>query len=452
MLYRQYVTSIRALAARAANCASAERKFAVARRSFYAPARNTGACSTAHSRANDWSDRLCDQRLKRGRFFDRHRLLLTKPHMPYSLAMLWHERTRYWAAVLAIAFSALLIALQGGLLLGLFSITSLPIDRAAADVWVGNPDILSVDMGRPIPTAWLGRLARLPQVEQVEEYLEGFTNWVKPSGGTELVCVIGSRLEAGSLGALDRLTPELRVRLTEPGACVIDENERARLGVQRVGDTAEIAGHRVRVVGLVRGIRSVVGPYIFCSLSTARSVLRNYAPDQATYLLVKCRQPTDAAAVVAELRRYPDLSAFTSAEFSLRTRMHWLTRTGAGVALGCAAALGLLVGAVVTSQTLYAAVVAALREFAVLRALGIPRWRLSATVLAQAFWVGLAGVGLALPTVLALRSVANGLGAQVLLPYWLLGGAGAVTVVMALLSGLTSLRSLRLAEPAGLLR
>jgi putative ABC transport system permease protein len=75
--------------------------------------------------------------------------------------------------------------------------------------------------------------------------------------------------------------------------------------------------------------------------------------------------------VVEELRPYKDMSAYTAGGFSMRTRMHWLTRTKAGIALGCAAALGLLVGAAVTRQTLYAAVIAALREFAVLRALGI---------------------------------------------------------------------------------
>ena len=47
---------------------------------------------------------------------------------------------------------------------------------------------------------------------------------------------------------------------------------------------------------------------------------------------------------------------------------------------------------------------------------------------------------------------AESLGAKVLLPSWLLGIAAAVTMVMAALSGLGALRSLRLAEPATLLR
>jgi putative ABC transport system permease protein len=374
------------------------------------------------------------------------------PNVPYSLATLWHERNRYLPAVLAVAFSALLIALQCGLLLGLFSITSTPIDHTSADVWVGDPDVLSVDVGRPIPEAWSARLARLPGVEHVETLLEGFSFWTKPSGGTELVCVVGSCLEADSLGAMDALTPALRVLLTEPGACVIDESELDRLGVKGVGDTAEVAGHRVRVVGLVRGVRSLVGPYVFCSLSTARPLLRGYADDQTTYLLGKCRSPADAAAVVDRLRPYTDMSAYTSRGFSLRTRMHWLTRTKAGIALGCAAALGLLVGAAVTRQTLYAAVIAALREFAVLRALGIPRWRMVATVLAQAFWVGIVGVGLALPAVFGFAWLADGLGAKVLLPSWLLATAALLTLTMAFLSGLAALRSLRHAEPAALLR
>ncbi len=147
------------------------------------------------------------------------------------------------------------------------------------------------------------------------------------------------------------------------------------------------------------------------------------------------------------------MSAFTAREFSRRTQLHWLTKTKAGVALGYAAALGLLVGAVVTSQTLYAATVASLREYAVLRALGIPRWRMAFMVVSQSFWIGIIGVVLAVPAVYGLAWAADHfMGVQLALPWWLQTGAVAVTLVMALLSGLFALRSLRLIEPAMLLR
>jgi putative ABC transport system permease protein len=392
--------------------------------------------------------------------------------MSYSLATLWYERQRYLPGVLAVAFSCLLIALQCGLLLGLFSITSLPIDNTSADIWVGHPDVPSVDLGRPIPAAWQSYLA-MPEVERCEVYMQGFAYWDKPTGGVELCMVIGSRLASDSLGAVKALTPEMRMQLTEPGSIIIDESEFDRLGIRGIGDYVEIAGHKVRIVNTTRGIKSLAGPYVFCNVETARPLLR-LKEDQTMFILARCRTKADAEIVVKRLAEYrstqptsfnyrsgqeavntplpPKMSAFSAETFSLRSRLHWLLKTKAGIALGCAAGLGLLVGAVVTSQTLYAATAASLKEYAVLRAMGIPRWRMAMTVLAQSFWVGIAGVALALPTVFALAQLGNEVGAKVLLPWQLLALAVGVTMVMAMLSGLWALRSLRLIEPVALLR
>jgi putative ABC transport system permease protein len=77
---------------------------------------------------------------------------------------------------------------------------------------------------------------------------------------------------------------------------------------------------------------------------------------------------------------------------------------------------------------------------------------MSALVLVQSFWIGVTGVSLALPVVASLAQGAGVLGAKVLLPGWLLSFAAAVTLAMALVSGLAALRSLRMVEPATLLR
>ncbi len=374
----------------------------------------------------------------------------------YSLTTLWYERARYLPGVLAVAFSSLLIALQCGLLMGLFAITSIPIDHTHADVWMGAPKVLSVDLGEPIPEGLFARLQNQPEVERTEFYIQGFSYWSKPGGGRELCMIIGSNLREDSLGRVDELDPDLRSKLSEPGSVVVDESDLGRLGVNGVGDTAEIAGPKgpraVKIVGLTRGLKSLAGPYVFCSHATACEHL-SVLDDQTTYVLAKCRNPAEAPAVVERLRqKYPDQSTFTSDEFSFRSRMHWLTKTKAGIALGYAAALGLLVGAVVTYQTLSAATKASLREYAVLRALGIPRWRMALAVMSQSFWVGLIGVGLSLPAVYGLAFIADRLGLHVELPWWLLTTAAGVTLVMALLSGLLALRTLRQVEPAMLLR
>jgi putative ABC transport system permease protein len=371
--------------------------------------------------------------------------------MSYTLTTLWYERQRFLPGVLATAFSALLMALQVGLLLGMFSFTSLPVDHARAHVWVAGRGVTSVDRGYPVGEDYLAHLASQPEVERAEVFVQGFAYWLCRDGSVALSMVLGSRLDDDALGAARELTPELRSCLAEPGAVAVDESEAGRLGIRGVGDSAEVGGHRVRVAGLVRGARGMFGAYVFCSLATARTLL-GLAPDQATFFLGRCRNPADAPAVAARLAAHPRLAAFTSAELSWRSQLCWLTKTKAGIGLGYVAFLGLVVGAVVTSQTLYAATAASLREYTVLWALGIPRWRIAASVVALAFWVGAGGVLLALPTTFALARAADVLGVGVLLPAWLLAGTAAVTVGTALGSGLFALSSLRRMEPSTLLR
>jgi putative ABC transport system permease protein len=371
--------------------------------------------------------------------------------MFYVLAILWHERQRFLPGVLAVGFSALLIVLQCGLLLGLFSVTSIPVDEAAADIWVCAPRVLGVDLGRPIPDRFLARLASQDGVEQPEAYIQGFTYWTKAEGGSQLCMVVGARLGDDTLGLTRVLSKDLRERLSEPGTVVIDESDMSRLGIHKVGDTGEIFGKRVRVIGVVEGMRSFAGPYVFCSLRSARPLL-SMSAGETTYLLARCRDSAQAENIVKDLRRFDDMTVYTKDDFSLRTRMHWLTTTKAGIALGYTAVLGLLVGAVVTSQTLYSATASSFREYATLEALGIPRWRIGLLILTQAFWIGVFGIALAFPCIMGLAEVAELMSVHVMTPAWLMLGAFGVTLSMALFAGLAALRSLRFIDVYSLLR
>jgi putative ABC transport system permease protein len=376
----------------------------------------------------------------------------------YSLSTIWYERQRFLPAILAVAFSAVLVAVQAGLLLGLLSMMSLPVDRATADVWVGYPGVRSVDLGRPVPERWVTRVAAQPEVERAETAVIAFAPWTRfnsASGAptSEIVSVVGTRLDPHSLAAVEqvRTNPDILAQLAEPRTVAVDESELGRLGVRGVGDTAEIMGVRVRIVALVKGCRSLGGPYVFCSLDTARIVLR-YQPDEVTYLVAKCTNPEDAWKVARRTGGYSQLTALTADEFSARSRLHWLTTTKAGIALGFTALLGLLVGAVITSQTLYAATAASQREFATLRAMGIPKWRLKLSVLVQSFWVGLFGIILAVPFTFALAQIAYAMGTNVRLHPIILGSAALVTMSMAIGSGLAALRSFGQVDPAHNLR
>src|ERR1700757_4228114 len=115
--------------------------------------------------------------------------------MSYTFSTLWFDRQRYIPGILAVGFSALLIALQFGLLFGLLSITSIPIDRSNADVWYGNSKILSVDVNQPISeNTAVGRVASQPEVVQVEPFILRFSQWQKPNGGGYLCILFVLRL------------------------------------------------------------------------------------------------------------------------------------------------------------------------------------------------------------------------------------------------------------------
>src|SRR5262249_49154249 len=183
----------------------------------------------------------------------------------------------------------------------------------------------------------------------------------------------------------------------------------------------EVAGRRLRVAGVMggRGRGAGLMPVLFCSLRTAREVLPAVESHQISYLLARCHRPEDRAAGAERLRRrHPDMTVLTAEEFSRRTRLYWLTKTRAGLVLAFSALLGLVVGAVISGQTLYSATAASLREYAVLRAMGIPRWRMAGLVLAQSFWVAAGGVALGIPITLGLARLGLSFGGDPLLPPW----------------------------------
>ena len=374
--------------------------------------------------------------------------------MGYSLSTIWYERQRFLPAILAVAFSAVLVTVQAGLVLGLIAMMSVPVDKATADVWVGYPGVRSVDLGRPIPERWVVRLDAQPEIERAEIAVLGFALWTRVGDSaaanvSEVCTVVGTRLDPHSLAAVEavRSDPDLLARLSVLGAVAVDESDLGKLGIRGADETAEIMGRVVRVVGVVKGYRSLGGPYLFCSIDTARMILL-YKADEATYLVGKTRDPADAATVARRMAGYTQLSAFTADDFSTRSRMHWLLTTKAGITVGFTALLGLLVGAVVTSQTLYAATAASQREFATLRAMGIPRWRLKASVLIQSFWVGLFGIIVAAPITVLLAEIATSMGTTVRLHPTIVIAAAAITMSMALGSGLAALRSFQKVDPA----
>lgn len=374
--------------------------------------------------------------------------------MSLALKSLVHEWRRFSPAVVAVAFSGLLVLLQAALILGIFSLSSLYVTRSTADLWIGYPGVQSVDLGRPISdqaemSAWMQ-----PGVRQVESFLWGSGEWRTERQGMVNVYIVGVSLDPGALALANVLTPGQRSSLAEPGAVLIDDGDLHKLGVQS-GDTVEINGRRVRVAGLTHGLRGLGGVNVIASLPTTRDLDPAAGPQgMVAYVLARFDTTGAAAAAGHRLNRIGQSSGFEALDskaFADRTTLYWLSESGAGVAFMFGSIVALAVAVIITSQTLTAAVLGSIKEYAALRALGFSMRSLRAVVLEQSAWVGVAGLAAAGLLTALLALVARSQGVPIILSPLMMAAAGALILFVALGSGAWALRRVALADPASLL-
>lgn len=172
-------------------------------------------------------------------------------------ATLIYEWRRFLPATLAVAFAGLLVLVSLALLLGMFATTSVYINRSTADLWVGYRDTPSVDLGRGITTNNEVFLRMHPEVTTVQSYMWTEADWRRPDGQAVSGFIVGIDTRSDGMTFSKLLTTQLRSRLDEPDTVIIDVADLGKLGTQ-VGEYAEINGKRVKVVGTVRGMRSIV--------------------------------------------------------------------------------------------------------------------------------------------------------------------------------------------------
>lgn len=366
-----------------------------------------------------------------------------------------HDWKRHLAAVLAVAFSGLLVIVQLGLLLGMVGSFTAVVDQASADLWVVEGRTESFDLAREMPRRYEMKLRLHPEVAAVQPLAFWWTDWRRPDGGRVTIYLFGLDVGNQSLSLPESFGDELRRALEPVGNVVVDEGDLSKLGVA-VGDVAEVQGGRVRVAGVTRGMRAVGGANVFASRATVATLLGDtWSSDRTAYFLLRLHDPEKAEAVQHALQPPGDPPAFqvyTPSELSALSQLYWILESGAGASFGFSTLLGLVVGIVITSQTLRAAILASLREYATLRALGVPLRSLRAVVLEQAFWVGIAGLAATAVMTAGVLAIASAARVSMTLPAWALASTALLTLAVAIASGLLALGPLRKTEPAELLR
>lgn len=365
-----------------------------------------------------------------------------------------HEWRRYLAAVLALAFSALLVMVQVALLLGLFGSVSAVIDLSGADLWLGYPNTPSVDLGRPVGRFCDVRAWAHPDVQRVERIFFAYGDLRRADGAPISVAINAVDVSSGALALSRVLTPESRDRLREPSAIIVDAADLDKLGGD-VGTEVEINRRRARIVGVVEGMRAIGGVNVIASFATAQALAPDTPPGATHFALVGLKPGADRETVareVADKAPRPRYDVWEAERFSVQSQFFWLFESGAGIGSGFGSLIALAVGMFITSQTLSGAVLASIKEYAALRALGVSRRALRAVVVEQSLWIGLVGAALAGALTAGVAWLGDVLRIAMRFPVWMLAAAVGLTLGAAVLSGLLSLRALNRADPASLLR
>lgn len=390
--------------------------------------------------------------------------------MSLALSTLLFEWRRYMAAVMALALSGLLVLAMTGVFLGIGKGFTATIERSGADIIIMQPgakSLLSGPAGVPrrfIPLAYnhpavveVKPLDRgFGQLQSVKTYDPTMSQAERARQGVAKQEQVGVQIidtTPGSVTIPVDYSPALVDALRQPYTIAIDETALPKLGVQ-LGEKALFNGSTVTVVGVTRGYPNMMQPNIVMSRDTLRMLGQGANGPRVGPLMVKLRDPTQAVRVAAELNAQGDgqWKAWTRQELADANAGAMFEEGILVIIIGGCVVLGIIIGTAITWQTLRGAIMANIKEFASLRALGVGMGSLNRIVIELSFWVGCVGVAAAILLTMAIQVFAAMNGVIIALPPILLLVVGGGLILIAMLSGMLSLGILKNSQPADLLR
>lgn len=304
--------------------------------------------------------------------------------VPLARRQLLHEPLKLVLALLGVAAAVALVGLLFGLREGIGrQVTTYP-DHAGAQIYVasgGTHNFLSASSSS-LPVSWGPRLRRVPGVRDAEPITAWFD--VVPLHGQKVV-VQHIGFEAGRLGE-----PWSMLEGRPPGRrdeVAIDKVLAEQHGLGQ-GDTLELAGHSLRIVGLTSETASWMAPLIFTTRESAATLRRR--PDSATFFLVRGGDVAPATLRRRIANAFPSLSVLTREQIGANDRDLMSSSFDSTLLVMVLTALG--VGAVVIGITVYGFVSEHRREFGTLKAMGSRNTRLYWLVSRQALAIALAGL------------------------------------------------------------
>ena len=390
--------------------------------------------------------------------------------MSLALSTLLYEWRRYMAAVMALALSGLLVLAMTGVFIGIGKGFTATIERSSADIIIMQPgakNLMSGPSGVPrrfIPLAYNhpevlevkpldGSQGAFQNIKEVDPTKSQAENAKQGAARQKFVQVSIIDTTPGAVTIPSDYSQQLVDALRQPYTVAVDETALTTLDV-KLGDKALYNGQTVTVAAVIRGYPNMMQPGVVMSRDTLRLLGQADTGQRVGPLMIKLRDPARAQAVAGQLNTMGDgkWKAWTRQELADANAAGMFEEGILVIIIGGCVVLGTIIGIAITWQTLQGAILANIKEFASLRALGVGMGSLNRIVMELSFWVGIVGVmaAIGLTYLVSLLAMANAV--IIALPPVLLIVVGGGLVIIAMVSGLLSMGVLKKSQPADLLR
>lgn len=308
-------------------------------------------------------------------------------NVPLARRQLLARRGRTLAGVAGIAVALLLVLALKAIFAGMEQRLTAYIDHSGADVIVAQQGVQTMHMTQSaLPAAAVAAIARVPGVAGAEGIIyRGAFVERGPNGKSGIVALVGG-------GPVPNL---VEGRRPQAGEIALDRALAGKLGVGP-GETVRVLGTHLRVSGEVEGTAAISGSFAFIARTTLERLLHN--PNVVSYVLVRARPGVGASALAARIeQRMPSVTATTRRGFADSERRvvgDMSTDIVRGMIL-----VGFVIGVAVAGLVAYSQTLSQLRDYGVLRAIGLRARAALALVLAQVGALVAAGFTLALALV-----------------------------------------------------
>jgi putative ABC transport system permease protein len=366
--------------------------------------------------------------------------------------MLVGNRVKYLGIVFGVVFAALLIAQQSSIFCGLMSLTISQIrDVEGPEIWVMDGNVQFVDDIKPLADTELFRVKGVPGVDWAVRFYKGIVRARLEEGTYEQMILIGID-DATLVGAPAQVFMGSIAALRTPDAVIIDDAGYKRIWPGepfRLGRVFEMNDHRAVVVGITKASRTFQSfPIVYTRYSQA---VRFAPPERKvlSFILAQPKPDVPPEEVCGRIRSQTGLLALTKSQFTWKTILYYLRKTGIPVNFGITVLLGFLVGTAIAGQTFYLFTVENIRQFGALKAMGTSNSTILLMVLFQGLQVGVVGygvgVGLAALFGYASRNLSR---LSFFMPWQVLVITAVAVFVIVLLASLLSVRKALVVDPA----